>query len=212
MAALDLSKIVQVNFPEAQYFPQAFPKKQICLHHTVSGPNGARIFEGWAANTDRVATALVVAGDGTIYQGFKSEHWAHHLGLKTSNNTALNQASIGIEVCNWGALTLKDGKYYSAFGQEIPAAEVIDYGQPWRGAQYFQRYTAAQIESTRQLVVFLCDKYGIPKDYNEDIFDINQRALNGEAGIFTHVSYRTDKSDMHPQPELKAMLAGLKAG
>lgn len=210
-ATLDLSKIIQVNLPESQYFKEETAKKQICLHHTVSGPDGRRVFEGWASTPERIATALVVSADGTIFQGFNSKYWAHHLGLKASNNTALNKLSIGIEVCNWGALTFTNGKYMSAFNREVPAAEVIDYGKDWRGARYFHRYTAAQLESTRQLVVFLCNRYSIPLDYNEDIFDINQRALKGEPGIFTHVSYRTDKSDMQPQPELKAMLAGLKA-
>lgn len=210
MTKLDVSKIVQVKLPESQFYKEECKKTQITIHHTVSGPNGMRVFEGWASNPEHIATALVISGDGTIIQGFNSVYWAHHLGLKAANNTALNKASIGIEVCNWGALTLKDGKYLSAFNREVPADEVIDYGKNWRGARYFHKYTAAQIESLRQLLVYLCDKYSIPKDYNEDIWDLNQRALKGDAGIFAHVSYRADKSDMHPQAELKAMLAGLK--
>jgi hypothetical protein len=41
------------------------------------------------------------------------------------------------------------------------------------------------------------------------MWDLNDDALNGKNGIFTHVSYRADKSDMHPQPELVEMLKGL---
>jgi len=36
-----------------------------------------------------------------------------------------------------------------------------------------------------------------------------QAALDGKAGIWTHVSYRYDKSDCHPQPELINMLKTL---
>ncbi|MBK9477677.1 MAG: N-acetylmuramoyl-L-alanine amidase [Bacteroidetes bacterium] len=210
LAKLDLKKIVQVKFPDAQYFKEEQVKKQIVIHHTVSGPDAVTVFEGWASNPDRVATAFVISGNGTIVQGFGSKYWAHHLGLKRPNNTALNKASIGIEVCNWGGLTFKDGKYYSAFKREVPAANLVDYGKKFRGFRFFHKYTPAQIESLRQLLVFLADKYSISKTYNADMWDISSAALSGKNGIYTHVSYREDKSDMHPQEELVGMLKGLQ--
>lgn len=206
---LDIKTIVQLKFPESQYYKEDQAKKQIVIHHTVSGPNATRVFEGWASNPDRVATAFVIGGDGIITQGFTSKYWAHHLGLKKTNNTALNKASIAIEVCNWGGLTFKDGKYYSAFNREVAPNEVIDYGKKWRGYRFFHKYTAAQIESLRQLLAYLADKFAISKTYNEDMWDISKNALSGKNGIYTHVSYREDKSDMHPQPELVAMLKEL---
>lgn len=206
---LDIKNIIQVKFPESQYYKEDQVKKQIVIHHTVSGPNATRVFEGWASNPDRVATAFVIAGDGIITQGFGSKYWAHHLGLKKTNNTALNKASVAIEVCNWGGLTLKDGKYYSAFNREVAPNEVVDYGKKWRGYRFFHKYTPAQIESLRQLLVYLADKYAVSKVYNDDMWDISKNALAGKNGIYTHVSYREDKSDMHPQPELVAMLKEL---
>lgn len=206
---LDTSKIVQVKFSESQYYKEEFPKNQVVIHHTVSGSNAVRVFDGWSANQERVATAFVIAGDGLIHQGFSSRYWAHHLGTKNANNTALNRSSVAIEVCNWGGLTKKDGKYYSAFNSEVPASQVIDYEKKWRGYQYFHKYTAPQIESLRQLIVYLCDTYKIPKTYIPTMWDINNDALAGHKGVYTHVSYRTDKSDMHPQPELIEMLKNL---
>jgi hypothetical protein len=43
------------------------------------------------------------------------------------------------------------------------------------------------------------------------MFDINDRALGGEPGVWTHTSYRPypdshQKWDCHPDPNLKAML------
>jgi N-acetyl-anhydromuramyl-L-alanine amidase AmpD len=206
---LDIKKIVQVKFPESQYYKEEQTKKQIVIHHTVSGPDSVRVFEGWASNPERVATAFVISADGTITQGFASKYWAHHLGLKKPNNTALNKASIAIEVCNWGGLTTKDGKYYSAFNREVPADQTIDYGKKWRGYRYFHKYTPQQIESLRQLIVYLCDKFSIDKTYKTDMWDISPNALSGKNGIYTHVSYREDKSDMHPQSELITMLQSL---
>jgi len=35
---LNLSLIEAVDFPEEKYYPLEYQKKQIVLHHTVSGP------------------------------------------------------------------------------------------------------------------------------------------------------------------------------
>jgi len=45
--------------------------------------------------------------------------------------------------------------------------------------------------------------------YNGNMWDVNEDALNGEPGVWTHVSYRSDKSDCHPQPELIDVLKSL---
>jgi len=209
MQALDINSIVQVAFPESQYYNEETAKQQVVIHHTVSSPDAKVVYQGWASNPDKVATAFVISGNGAIHQGFPSKYWAHHLGLTKANNTALNKAAVAIEVCNWGGLTEKDGKFYSTFNSEVPAADVIDYGKAWRGFQYFQKYTPQQIASLGQLLAYLCDKYNIAKHYNEDMWDISQDALTGKNGIYTHVSYREDKSDMHPQPELISMLKSL---
>ena len=40
-------------------------------------------------------------------------------------------------------------------------------------------------------------------------FELNTDALKGTAGIWSHTSVRKDKSDMHPQMEVTAMLKTL---
>jgi len=70
-------------------------------------------------------------------------------------------------------------------------------------------YSDAQIESLRQLVVYLCDTYDIPKDYNDSIWGIDTDAFKGMRGIFTHNSVRKDKSDMYPCPRVIEMLKNL---
>ncbi|MCC6683662.1 MAG: N-acetylmuramoyl-L-alanine amidase [Bacteroidia bacterium] len=209
MSSLNLKNIIQFPFSESEYYKEEAGKKQIVIHHTVSGPKAENIFIGWQQTPERVATALVIGGDGKIVQGYSSKYWAHHLGLKTAINTALNKNSVGIELCNWGGLTFDGTKYRNAYGNVVSANSIVQYKKAFRGFKYFQQYTPLQIESLRQLLVFLCDKYAIPKTYNADMWDISANALAGKSGIYTHVSYRADKSDCHPQPELIAMLKTL---
>jgi N-acetyl-anhydromuramyl-L-alanine amidase AmpD len=192
-----------------QYFQDPQPKKQIVLHHTAGGPSAKNAIHGWNFNPEKVGTAYVIDGDGTVYKAFEPEDWAYHLGLKTDSNLKLNKESIGIEVCNWGQLIEKDGQYYNYVNKEVPANQVVQM-QKFRGYEYYHEYNAAQVESLRQLVLFLADKFNIPTDYRSDMWDISTDALSGKAGIYTHVSYRKDKNDMSPQTGLITMLKGLK--
>ena len=202
MKKLDTSSIIQNRLDSTQFYAEKCPKKQIVLHHTVSGPSAENVMHYWNGTQERVGTAFIIDGLGIIHQCFSSAHWAHHLGTHFQNNTTLNKQSVAIEICNWGALIEKGNRYYSVFRKEVPKAEVIDYGISYRGSRYFQKYTDAQLDALMVLLSYLCDRYQIPKSYNADMWDTSARAIAGEPGIFTHASYRKDKSDCHPQLSL----------
>lgn len=230
---LDLKKIIQVNFPENQYFREQTDKKQIVLHHTVSGQGVEGDINWWLSNSSRIATALIIDWKGDKYQCFSSKYWAHHLGVTVeqlrnmgfgdagSRNLLLNKGSIGIEIDAWGGLVKHNRLWYPAIWdsnlkQHVantkvkPIRNIQVYSEGYRGFYGFEKYTDEQIEAVRKLLVFWGDLYGIPLKYNEDMWDVSINALSGEAGIWTHTSYRKDKSDCHPQPELIQMLKSLK--
>ncbi|MFA6925070.1 MAG: peptidoglycan recognition family protein [Bacteroidales bacterium] len=227
MAELDLNKIVHIDFPENQYFNESVEKKQIYLHHTVSNDNVNSVVNWWKSNTERVAVAVIIGKDGTIYQLYGSDKWAYHLGLQIQtfqeNNIPfqwLDKISIGIEILNWGGLVKhSDNNWYPALWNgraNVPNLkcgkidEVQEYPNGFRGYYGFEKYTSAQLESVRQLLRFWNKKYNIPLDYNSDMWAISKKALSGKSGIFTHVSVRKDKSDCHPQIELIELLKTLK--
>lgn len=210
--------IKQFSFPKEQYIQEEHKKVQIYLHHTAGSPSGEDVFRYWSTNKERIATCVCISGygdnDGQIVQGFPSKHWAFHLGLKESTfqkaglkYKSLDKISIGIEICNWGQLTLKNGKFYNYVNTEVSPEQVIRV--KYKGHEFFQNYTDKQIDSVRSLLVLWGNEYGIPLKYNEDIFDITPRALSGKAGVFTHNSVRTDKVDIYPHPKMIEMLRSL---
>lgn len=234
MKKLDLGAIEQVTFPDNQYYKSPLTKNQIYLHHTASGKGLDGDIKYWLSTASRIATALGIEFDGNIVQFFSSKYWGHHLGIKgkvfakyglRNLNVSLNQRSIGIEIDSWGPLAKVGKSYYSWVGTKVPAKEVMKYTEPFKhypdseffrkhrvvgfDCYYYQKYTKAQIESTRQLLVFFNEKYNIPLEYNEDIWDVTVRALEGDPGVFTHNSVRIDKTDVHPQPDLIKMLKSL---
>ncbi len=193
---------------ENQYFKEKQFKNQIVIHHTAGGSNADNVIHGWNFNVERVATAYVIDGLGVVKQAFEPEYWAYHLGLKSGNNLSLNKGSIGIEICNWGQLIKKGDKYYNYINKEVPENEVV-FLKKFRGFEYYHKYNDLQLASLKKLLQELCAKFAINKKYNSDMWDISPNALSGVNGIYTHVSYRSDKNDMSPQINLIEMLKTL---
>lgn len=213
---LDISKIKQVRLKESQFFSEESAKTQIYLHHTAGNGNAEAVSRYWNGTSDRVATAFVVGQDGLIVQCFSSKHWAWHLGISKAEFKGqgakyqnLDKASVGIEVCNWGYLKEKDGKFYNYVNARVPESMVTTLEEPFKGFKHWYKYTDAQIESTRQLLVYLCDTYNIPREYRAQIFSLDKEAFKGTPGIYTHNSVRKDKSDIYPCPRMIQMLENL---
>ena len=205
---LDTTKIVQTRLKETQYYQEEFPKKQIVIHHTVSNGNAKNVISWWGKTPARIGVAFVIDREGIIHQCFSSKHWAHHLGIKSAKNKQLNQQSIGIELCAWGSLKRSDLKsrivaqFTSSTGTIVPNNEVIELEKPFRGSKYYQKYTDKQLKSLQILLNYLCETYHIPNTYNSDMWDYSRSAMNGIPGIWTHVSFRKDKSDCFPHEEM----------
>lgn len=226
--ALDKSKLIQVNLMDNQYFREEQPKSQIYLHHTAGNPSAINTAKYWQQDSARIATSFVISGNvkqpnsnneknGDIIQCFGSKYWAYHLGLKQEffssfglHYKPLDKISIGIEVCNFGQLTKQpDGTFKNYVNGIIPTNEVTELETPFKGYKYFHSYTDAQISKLKELIIYLCDTYGISKLYNNDIFDLNKRAFEGQNGIYTHNSVRKDKVDIYPCPRMIEMLKSL---
>ena len=208
--------IIKFWIPKEQYVNQITEKKYLFLHHTAGSHNPYNTIDIWSRDDrGRIATEFVIGGvsltgdtkyDGEIVQAYPEGNWAFHLG---NVNRYMQSNSVGIEICNWGQLTLKDGKFYNYVNKEVAKEDVCELDKPHRGYKYYHNYTDAQISAVKDLLILWKDKYNIPLTYNADIWDITPRALKGEKGVFTHNSVRLDKVDVYPHPKLIEMLKSL---
>ena len=180
-------KIIDNLLDDNQYFKEKQFKNQIIIHHTAGGGNAVNTIHGWNFNTERVGTAYVIDSLGVIYKAFEPQYWAYHIGLKTGSNLLLNKSSIGIEICNWGQLIFKNGKYFNYVNKEVPANEVIKLPK-FRGFEYYHKYNDAQLASLKSLILELSKTFSIHTKYNDKMFDTCVEALTGANGIYTHVS------------------------
>ncbi len=229
-------QIIDKILEEGEYVAEKTIKNTIYLHHTAGSHRADWTIDNW--NKDRtatksrlrVATAFVIGGldktgsdkdgmDGKVYRAYNEDFWASHLGLKTTNNNQLNKQSIGIEICNYGPLSKTPaGKFLTYVSSEVNPSQVCNLGYLFRGSLYHHKYSNKQIDSLKELLLFLKGKYNI--DLKKGLFpildtpkaggfEINNDALSGKPGVWSHTSVRKDKSDIHPQDELIAMLKTL---
>ena len=163
--------------PEGEYVKQETAKKWIFIHHTAGRENPYKCIDHWARDQrGRIGTHYVIGGlpakldanqlspelkkyDGLILQAFKDQYWAYHLG-KTKSGT-MHRGSISIELCSAGRLTEKDGKYYTWYNAEVHPSQVCELETPYKGVKYFHKYSDAQIESLKALLILLSDKHDI---------------------------------------------------
>jgi N-acetyl-anhydromuramyl-L-alanine amidase AmpD len=224
-----LDTIVQLPLPEDCYVNTVYEKKFIVLHHTASSGNPFSVVEYWKSRHNKVSTPFLIArgkgakySDGQIFQCFPSNRGCWHLGVaqkdldrgKPGNKTStfLNMNSCGIELCAYGGLTFKKGKYLTYDGTAIPKADVYEFETPFRGFKFYHAYSAAQIESLKQLMQYLGEKYNISLKYPGDqIWDVCPEAIRGNLSITAHTSFRTAdaKQDACPQKPLVDMLKSL---
>jgi hypothetical protein len=197
--------ITTLQLETGEFYAEKTNKQVIVLHHTAGGPSAVNVITGsWEHDKSStggklpVATSYVIGGfikddekmDGLIHKTFDDSMWAHHLGCKTANNTALNKQSIGIEICNFGPLTLnKDGKYITYVGSEIVKENVFKLDKPFRGFTYYHEYTDKQIASLKDLILDIKTRHNIniKKIWNLDSFELSQTALAGAPGIYSYV-------------------------
>lgn len=211
-------KIIKENFPETQYYKVANTKKIIVLHHTVSGVGVSGDINWWKKTPEKVGTPYIIARDGTITQIFDDKYWIHHLGVKShqlkqfgSNvtNDRLNQISIGIELDSWGGLVRRNGNWVNDNGLVIPECDVVPYRDGYRGYFAFEKYTDAQIQALKELMIDISKRHNLPLNYFPEMFAFNEKAVKGYHGIWSHTSFRPDKSDVHPDLRLIEMLQSI---
>lgn len=214
-----LEKIVTIGFPPNQYIREEFDKFQIVLHNTVSGRGVKGDVNWWLIDPRRISTCIIVGHYGVPYQMFSSRFCAYHIGVK--GRFDLEKHSIGIEIDSWGPLyKTKKGAFYpvrytkkgyqpDTTRSSVIPEDVIEYADGYRGIQYYEKYTQQQIETVVELARYWAKKYKISIAYNRDMWDVSERALAGAEGVWSHTSFRKNKSDIHPYPPLIEALKSL---
>ncbi len=203
---------VRQNGDKSYYFEEVTEKKKIVLHFTMGylKPDIATL------TTRRVSVPFVVARNGLIYNLFASKYWSYHLGPGAAGgNTAMSKECLGIEISNIGPLKKIGNNLVSTYSNSDVYCTIADtqlytkLSTPYRGFQYYAKFTSAQYDAVALLLRFLSGKYDIPLQFVQESKRFNTMTA-GEftnfKGVVSHVNCRTDKCDIGPAFEWNRLI------
>jgi hypothetical protein len=233
--------------PKGEYLAGPTKKEWLYLHHTAGWENPYNTISAWARDTrGAIATEFVLGGpkitdgdirwDGELVQAFPTGGYGWHLG---TGNNVMHRNSVGIEVCNFGYLTLggywkwnantkknewiklKADRLYTYVGTEVnpSSTQVVTLAKTFRGHKTWHRYSDTQINVLKDWILFIANRDGIDvrkglpamiKQRGADAFDFfDPKHVEANKGLWSHTNVRKDKVDMFPQQELIDMLVSI---
>jgi len=233
--------------PNGEFFAGPTKKDWVFLHHTAGWENPYNTISAWARDTrGAISTEFVLGGpkitdgnnafDGELVQAFPTGGYGWHLG---TGNNVMHRNSVGIEVCNFGFLTLggywkwnvttkrnewiklKSDRLYTYVGTEInpSSSQVVTLAKEFRGHKTWHRYSDSQIEVLKNWILFIANRdnidvrKGLPELIRQNgaaAFDFfDVNYVERNKGLWSHTNVRKDKVDMFPQQELIDMLLSL---
>lgn len=223
---LEVEKALEIKkhyMTPGTYFAGPVPKQWIFLHHTAGWEDPYQVADMWARdNRGNVATEFILGGqsvrngntkyDGELIQCFPEGGYGWHTG---TGNSVMHRNSVGIEVCCMGQIV--NGKTY--VGTPADLNQIVKLAKPFRGFQFWHKYSDAQITALKQWILFVAEKYDIDptvglveyvKAKGADGFDVlDLDRANKTPGMYSHTNVLRGKVDMFPQQELIDMLLSL---
>ena len=132
----------------------------IVIHYTA-GYDALSAAKYLANNSTHVSAHVVIARNGKIYQIVDFETQAWHAGRSQfKSKLNLNRMSIGIELENYGPLTMHDGEYVTWFNKPVPKEEVIEMLHPTtRQNCFWQTFPQVQLDKLEELCKLLLQAY-----------------------------------------------------
>ena len=148
------------KLPESNYYSTEFKKRQIVLGNTFS--ENYNHIKGWLTRMGgeyKKTSMYTIDRKGNIHQHFTPDNYSDF-----TNNKSVDKKIISISIENQGWLQkdlLKD-TYFDWVGN-IYKRRVKVIEKRWRGFNYWDPYTAKQLNSCVELIDYLCGEYDIPK-------------------------------------------------
>ena len=157
-----------IQRPSNDYVMSTRSEKDTIVWHFTGGGSlvGA---EATLAKPDTVNVHFIIDFDGKIYQYMKEDRWAYHTGQNAAKDSKGDylywcKRSFGVEIVNWGGLTLVDGLYLpytNSVRQAVNPDMVLRLSYARSGYKYYHALTVAQIESIEWLDKYLSSKHKI---------------------------------------------------
>jgi N-acetyl-anhydromuramyl-L-alanine amidase AmpD len=193
MITLDIINDTKYKLSKKNYIADEFSKLQIILANTFN--TNMQHFEGWTRRNNgayKKTAPFTIDIKGNIYQHYDPKYHSKYLGIK-----GVDEISIPILIENEGWLTMdvQNNVFIDWVGNIYNREdEVVD--RKWRDFQYWAPYTDEQLDSTVNLVRFLCEEHNIPFKCVSHIARIEDP--DTEVGVLYKSNYNFYYTDLSP--------------
>lgn len=161
-----------------------------------------------------VSAHFVIGRDGAVTQMVDTDVATWHAGVSVWNGRReLNQWSIGIELVNWGPLTLNDrGRYISWAKSIVPDDEVFKGRHKNKDCkyEYWHSYTVKQISALTRVICKLREIYGILEVIGHEDVSPGRKIDPGPAFLFWDCI--RDKEKVNEPAETRKTVASPERG
>jgi len=123
----------QITYKASPNISDGFTPKYLVLHYTANDSFSGAI-RTLTTPANKVSAHFVLGKTGELCQLVAMDKKAWHAGTSEYRGlNGLNAHSVGIEICNFGPLTLKNKKYYSWTNKEVHQDNVFtdEKGKHW---------------------------------------------------------------------------------
>lgn len=186
LVMVEISKLIGFNF-----IGKSKKKKQIVLTHTSRNVEDyvSALKHRFNGKYDKIPH-FIIKKDGEVLQLLDTTVFSNYL-----DNEVVNKLSIVICLENFGWLKKNplNSSYVNWIGDIYK--EGI-YERKWRGHYFWEPYSEYQMESLKQLTLFLCEEYNIPTTCIGH--NVKVDGIEKFGGIVTRSNYTTDSTDLSP--------------
>jgi len=212
------------KFPETRFVKIKTEKKQIVIHISNTLPAKEEDADLWRENTETFAFHYIISRDGRLHKCFDDDYFTQGKNSNGDENV-FDAHKINVALENYGPLVkYKDGKYYpfqlvsngDVEVSSVPDDDVHSFvacaESYYRGFKCYEKYTAPQLETLRNLLVFLQNKHSIPCNFTSKVwFNISENgATEGRQGIFPYSAFVSHLFVPFPDRNFTKLLKSLK--
>lgn len=175
------------------YYSKKFKKTQIVIGNTYR--SGMLHYGSWVNRWNgsyKKTSTFTIDKDGVIFNHFNPEYYSDFIGVEQ------DKSNISISLVNEGWLR-KDSlnnKFIDWLGNIFTGTTDDILEKKWRNQTFWVKYTDKQVDSTKNLLKYLTEKYNIrDKSIGSNVFS---ESVDIYQGITYRSNYSQEFTDVNP--------------
>ena len=185
---------------ETNFYNETYDKTQIIVGHTYR--NNMLHYGSWLyrlnGKNKKTATFTIDKG-GKVFQHYDSKYYSTFVDQEQDKASI----SIVLENIGWFKKDTMIDKYVDWLGHNYRRQPDEVLMKRWRNHTYWDKYPQAQMNSLKELIVYLCEEYNISKNFiGHNVFDEN---IDLFKGITFRSNYYQESTDVSPAFDIEIL-------